>query len=276
MAEQCTGSSAACPPDITAPDGTSCNDNNTCSSGDICQGGVCTGTPNPDGCADDFLCYGAKATFTPIPNVRLVDQFEDIFVTVRKLKHLCTPADKNAEGVFDDVTHQASYTITQAPGTPKFVRRTNLLVENQFGQLRVDAYKRDLLLVPSNKNLSGPTPPPNLGAINVDHYKCYKAKTTAGTPRFVAQTVTVEDQFTTPKTFVLKKIRHLCNPVDKNNEGIKNSTVHLACYQAKPASGQPKHVRRTGVNTNNQLGALVLSTVKESELCIPSTKTITP
>jgi hypothetical protein len=35
-------------------------------------------------------------------------------------------------------------------------------------------------------------------------------------------------------------------------------------------------VRRTGVNTNNQLGALVLSTVKESELCIPSTKTITP
>jgi hypothetical protein len=278
VAEVCTGLSATCPPDVTAPDGTPCDDNSSCSTADECAGGVCVGTPDPDGCADDFLCYKVKGSFTPVPNVRLVDQFEDVFVDVRKLRNLCTPADKNSEGVFDDTTHLVAYMITGSPGTPKFIRRTNLLVENQLGSLRVDAYKRDLLLVPSNKSLTGPTTPPSIPSINVDHYKCYKAKTTAGTPRFVPTTVTVTDQFigVTPKTYTLKKLRHLCTPVDKNGEGIKNADAHLACYLAKAASGQPRHVRQTGVNTNNQFGPLVLGTVKESELCIPSTKTITP
>ena len=79
--------------------------------------------------------------------------------------------------------------------------------------------------------------------------------------------------FLSTKVFALKKIKHVCTPVDKNGEGIKTAVAHLACYQAKPASGQPKHVRRTGVNVNDQLGALVVGTIKESELCIPSLKT---
>ena len=182
-----------------------------------------------------------------------------------------SPADKNGEGIVDDVTHLQSYTIRAVSGTPSFVRRTNLKIDNQLGTLRVDAYKRDLLLVPVNKSLSGPTTPPNNNSINVDHYKCYKAKTTAGTPRFTVTSVTVGDQFTSPaKFFTLKKIKHLCTPVDKNGEGIKNSDVHLACYQVKVGSGQPKHVRRTGVNTNGQLGPMVLSTLQESELCVPA------
>jgi hypothetical protein len=89
-------------------------------------------------------------------------------------------------------------------------------------------------------------------------------------------TVSVSDQFTSPKLLTLKKVRHLCTPVDKNGEGIKNVNVHLACYQAKPANGQPKHARQLGVNTNNQFGPLVLGTVNEGELCIPSTKTVGP
>jgi hypothetical protein len=280
VAETCNGTSTACPVDAFQPDGTACNDNNVCSSPDTCQGGVCVGTPQ--NCADHYLCYKTKpaSPFTPIPNVHLVDQFEDIHADVRKPKLLCPPADKNGEGIVDDVTHLEAYTIKAVAGTPKFVRRTNIQVTNQFNPttpLRVDAYKRDLLLVPSNKNLTGPTTPPDNNAINVDHYKCYKVKTTPGTPRFTVQTVTVGDQFNNPpKIFVLKKIKHLCTPVDKNGEGTKNADGHLACYQAKGASGQPKHVRRLGVNINNQFGPLVLGTVKESELCIPSLKTLTP
>ena len=130
--------------------------------------------------------------------------------------------------------------------------------------------------MPSNKKLGSPATPPDNNAINVDHYKCYKVKTTAGTPRFTVTSVTVSDQFTTPKFITLKKIKHLCTPVDKNGEGIKNGDVHLACYQTKVGSGQPKHVRRTGVNTNGQLGSIVLGTIKESELCVPSLKTVGP
>jgi len=55
---------------------------------------------------------------------------------------------------------------------------------------------------------------------------------------------------------------------------VKSSAIHLACHQASPASGRPKHVRPTGVNVADQLGALVLGTIKESELCIPSLETL--
>ena len=119
--------------------------------------------------------------------------------------------------------------------------------------------------------------PPDNNSINVDHYKCYKAKTSAGAPRFTAQTISFTDQFTSPaKTLVLKKLKHVCTPVSYQGEAIKNSDAHLACYQGKPAPGQPRHVRRNGVTTANDLGTLVLGTVKESEFCIPSIATVLP
>jgi hypothetical protein len=42
----------------------------------------------------------------------------------------------------------------------------------------------------------------------------------------------------------------------------------------KGVSGQPKHVRQTGVHINNQIGVSVFGTTKESEICIPSIKTL--
>ncbi len=125
--------------------------------------------------------------------------------------------------------------------------------------------------MPSGKNLTGTATAPDNNTIGVDHYKCYKAKVSAGTPRFTVQTVSVADQFQSPaKTLVLKKIKHLCTPVGVNGQAIKSPTIRLACYLAKTASGQPRHTPRTGVNTNNEFGPLVFGTVKESELCIPT------
>jgi hypothetical protein len=273
VAEVCTGLSSTCPADVTLPDGTVCNDSNSCTTPDTCQGGVCTGTPAPDGCADDFLCYKNRGIhITPIASVTLADQFETTTATILKPKVLCPPADKNAGGVIDTTTHLQGYQIKQAT---RHVRRTNVLIQNQIGTLRIDTIKPDLLLVPAAKNLVSPPPAPNNNSHNVDHYKCYKVKVTPGTPRLPRGIqVNVTDQFTSPaKIFDLKKPRHLCNPVDKNGEGIKNPNAHLFCYLAKGARGQPRHVRRTGVNTNNQFGPLVISTIKESELCIPSLKT---
>jgi hypothetical protein len=275
VAESCDGSSTACPADASAPNSTPCNDSNVCTAPDTCQGGVCTGTPNGDLCGDDFLCYKVKpASAFPLTVVSLVDQFEnDPAAAVRKVKHVCTPADKNAEGVLDPVTHQVSY---QIKSSFRHVRRVNVLVQNQIGSLRVDTLKADLLLVPSNKNLLAQPPAPNNSLINVDHYKCYKVKVTAGTPRLPKGiTVSVGDQFNAPaKVFALKKAKHLCNPVSKNGEVIKNASAHLLCYIAKGVAGQPKHVRRSGVQTNNQFRPEVLRTIKESELCIPSVKTL--
>jgi hypothetical protein len=68
----------------------------------------------------------------------------------------------------------------------------------------------------------------------------------------------------------VKKPKHLCLPVDKNGEGIDDPSTLLVCYKAKPARGQPKHAKRTGVTTVNQFGSEQLDTVKEDELCVPS------
>jgi hypothetical protein len=276
LAEACDGASAACPADAPAPNGTLCSDGNQCTNADMCQAGVCVGTPAATGCIDHFLCYKSKITgFAPIPDVHLVDRYEDIHVTVKKAKHECEPADKNGEGILDPTTHLASFLIKAIPGTPKHVKQTNISVTNQIGTLSVDTVKPDLLLVPSNQDLTSPPSPPVLSSINVGHFKCYKIKVTSGTPKFPKGVqVSVAGELTSPaKTFDLKKPRHLCLPVDKNGEGYPDPNAHLFCYLAKPALGQPKHVRRTGVQVANQFGAQVAATIKEDEFCVPSVVT---
>jgi hypothetical protein len=91
--------------------------------------------------------------------------------------------------------------------------------------------------------------------------------------------------------------------VDKNDEGIKDPAAHLMCYQATPVAKtctaqaplnagevckkeedcggttkvsafcvlQPKHQPVTGIFVSNQFGSEQVDTVKEEELCIPST-----
>jgi hypothetical protein len=53
----------------------------------------------------------------------------------------------------------------------------------------------------------------------------------------------------------------------------KNPAAYLVCYLVVPASGQPHHQPRTGVQTANQFGTGVVNTIKEKELCVPSTRT---
>ena len=160
-------------------------------------------------------------------------------------------------------------------GEPKQVKKTNILVKNQFGDLFVDTKKPDLLLVPSFKALNESAPEVTSG-FPVDHFKCYKVKITEGKPEFVPLTVPVKDQFE-DKDFEVKKPTRLCNPVGKKVDGVltevNNPDGHLMCYKVKPAEGQPKHVKIIGeIHVNNQFGSLRLDTKEEKELCMPSEK----
>jgi hypothetical protein len=276
VAESCTGLGPACPADAFLPDGTPCSDGIDCTA-DACSGGVCVGTPDLDVCQDEFLCYKTKTTQAIVlPTVSLMDQFESGSYVVVKGKQLCVPANNNGSGIVDPVTHLRSYQIRPASGTPRHQRQLGVKVENAFGELHVDTVKPDLLLVPANKDLDSPPPMPDPQLHDVDHYKCYKIKVTPGTPPFPkGVAASLSDQFTNPpKSLLLKKPRHLCNPVEKNGEPIKNPTGHFLCYKAK--GGVPKHVHRSGVQVATQFGVEVLDTVKEDEVCIPSTKSLSP
>jgi len=70
----------------------------------------------------------------------------------------------------------------------------------------------------------------------------------------------------------VKKPRYLCNPVNKNNEGIHNSVSHLMCYQIKQVKGDPKFVKVVGVFVNNQFGPEQLDVKAPAELCVPALK----
>lgn len=57
IAETCTGSSSACPPDVTQPNDAPCSDGNGCTDTDRCLGGVCATPELCDGRDND--CDGA-------------------------------------------------------------------------------------------------------------------------------------------------------------------------------------------------------------------------
>ncbi|MBI1987279.1 MAG: DUF4915 domain-containing protein [Nitrospinae bacterium] len=252
-----------------------------------------------------FLCYQVSTTkktpnFSP-RNVQLSDQFDDRLFDVKKPDSLCTPADKNGEGIGDPATHLEGYQIKLAKGQPKHEKRTNVRIDNQFGTLFVDTKVADRLLVPTAKDLDNPVNPPDPSAHNVDHYKCYtfnvkkniceddptvRCKTNTdctkaglpggcnpGFPKGLE--ATVGDQFADPpKLFGISKPTSLCTPAEKEDEEIKNPSTHLMCYQVKPATGEPRHVPQVGIHLSNQFGSEQLDTSKEKELCVRSSKTL--
>ena len=107
-----------------------------------------------------------------------------------------------------------------------------------------------------------------------DHFKCYKAGTARGTPKFAVTTVPLADQFETKLTD-LKKPSLLCNPADKNGEGVADPTAHLECYVSKDTKTDPKQPRfklTTPVTITNQFGFGVMQIKKPHVTCVPSEK----
>lgn len=141
---------------------------------------------------------------------------EDRTFFVKKPNRLCIPVDKNGEGIEDPATSYLTYPIKQAgkvcnAGTnqdlpcgddedcplggagscqeiPKFdgkaADNVNILVEDQFTNIRVNASKVDFLMVPASMCegdddatcvVGGNAAP---AADTEEHFKCYKAKAT--------------------------------------------------------------------------------------------------
>ena len=98
-----------------------------------------------------------------------------------------------------------------------------------------------------------------------DHYECYTVIKAANQ---LATKVTLADQFS-KDTAMTVTAHFLCNPVDKNGEGIPAKEVHLVCYDIVVAnpSKQPFHVV-----TVNQLEKNELYVNGPQMLCVPSTK----
>ena len=79
--------------------------------------------------------------------------------------------------------------------------------------------------------------------------------------------MTTTDQFGSAFTRVVRPLR-LCNPADKNGEGIDDPASHLMCYQANDEGiFDRRHVKVT-----NQFGEMTLSVIRPESLCLPAEK----
>jgi hypothetical protein len=253
------------------PDSTPCADTdaNVCTVAG-CEAGQCVQSHIPDVCEtpNHFTCYEIKPfAFTAIPNVSLVDQFGSSVVSAERPHKFCAPADKNGEDPTapTDPDHLTAYKIRN-----RFTKVLNQTVQNQFGTIKVDVVKPDLLFVPTLKSLAAPAPGAPIDPA-VDHFQCYKAKRSKGSPKFQKiLNVNVEDQFGTGLIDLLKP-SHLCAPANKRNEepGAELHPFHLLCYKVKArAPFNQKHVW-----LGNQLGSLNdLLLVRRQEFCVPSLK----
>jgi Mg-chelatase subunit ChlD len=127
----------------------------------------------------------------------------------------------------------------------------------------------------------------------VDHFKCYSAAPPgAGSDdedekdgdnnnsssnnedkRSSAQRiVTLEDQFGAGRASV-KRAKLLCNPVDKNGEGISQREFHLVGYGIEPIN---RKFAKRRVEVRNQFGVQILKVGKPDTLLVPSSKSIAP
>jgi hypothetical protein len=106
----------------------------------------------------------------------------------------------------------------------------------------------------------------------LDHFLSYRAKTTRGTPKFQKILgLNLTDQFEMA-SFDIQKPVAICNPGDKNNEGIVDLDTHLVNYKIKPGEGQPTHVRQTNIRVDNQLGVIIVDTTRPERLLVPTAK----
>lgn len=106
--------------------------------------------------------------------------------------------------------------------------------------------------------------PPPRGEL--PNFKCYAAKFPPPF-RSTRRPVTLLDQFGTTNATVLQPFE-ICNPVDKNGEGIDDPEAHLMCYKLRVTSRRVRHE----VASYDQFGSEELRTGGSRVLCQPALK----
>jgi cysteine-rich repeat protein len=102
---------------------------------------------------DHYKCYKIKVAkgtpkFPKDVSITLADQFiasAQVFSVV-KPTHLCTPVDKEGEGIKHSAIHQLCYSVKRSVKNPQHL---GLYTHNQFGAERLDTIQESRVCVPS-------------------------------------------------------------------------------------------------------------------------------
>ena len=104
-----------------------------------------------------------------------------------------------------------------------------------------------------------------------NHFKCYDVLDWGDWRPTKAE---LKDQFGLSEAAVVKP-QYLCNPVDKNGEGVPNPKYHLVCYTVHDdPQGDTPRVKEVTVKNQFYEGPLWVG--MSEILCVPSMKSYTP
>jgi len=220
--------------------------------------------------ARHFMCYELDKILIN-ETVELVDVFGGASGTIKNMKRICNPADKNGEDpqAVDFPDHLVNFELDSPPFS-----NVDVEVTNQFGaNVKVELLRATRLLVPTRKGALGDPPAPPAGPPNpalIDHFRCYSAK--GKNPN---ESVTIDDQFNPsgPYPLDIKKPRTVCLPANKNGEGFINANgangPGLVCYEADNPDRQEY---KGDFIVDNQLtgGPLLREVHGPRELCVQS------
>jgi hypothetical protein len=245
------------------------------------------GGPPPGPPLDHFQCYAATEPAPPLPvpsTIRLTDEFGGpVRVNVGAVTALCNPVLKVHGSVTYPIVHPdlhlVCYAITQRPAPPA----VNVTVDNQFNtagrQHPLTVTRPRSVCLPSYKSTTAAPPTGSEPLSNLDHFKCYDARSTGSVPGKPAS-VMLQDQFAAGvRDDKVGAIYALCNPVTKRDANgtfpPRFPTLHLVCYRLTDVAPLSRNV--TVANQFNAPGRYRHLTVKTpSGLCLPSYKTIVP
>jgi hypothetical protein len=200
---------------------------------------------------DHYKCYQAAGAPVDV-GVTILDQFQFHETLVLEPKLFCTPADKNDEGIDDEINHLTCYRTDPVGQTPGLIP-----ISNQFSALdQLELIEPDLLCVPSTKELVPPA----------EHFNVYRAQGPDG------PAVTMVDQFGNQPTD-LGVVSLFMVPADKNDEGIFDPFTHLTCHDIEDV--MPSAIPYVSV-TNQFVTDQPLAIGDPRELCVPTEKLIAP
>jgi hypothetical protein len=207
---------------------------------------------------EHFMVY--RATGPDGPAVSMEDQFGTQNTDLGLTSLFMVPADKNNEGIFDPFTHLTCYDIEDDVSPQASIG--DVTVTNQFGSDQpLDVGFAKELCVPTEKLIAP-------GPIDGDHYRCWEVSDPSGASLGIG--VDLVDQFQGFATSVVDPYR-LCNPVDKNGEGILDQESHLVCYTLQPEGD----FLDFAIPIQNQFFSLANVDLEQPfALCAPSTKTV--
>jgi hypothetical protein len=233
--------------------------------------------PLPPTPPDHFLCYNAKAEVPPHA-VGVADQFypeTPLTLIADKLNGFCNPVRKNDTGVNYPLRHMTCYSLKQQPKPLGMVVHVMNQFEIEPRHLIVAEPTQFCLPATKSENLSVP-PAQGPDSLLFDHFLCYNVKSLDAP--FVPFVVRLQDQFMPDglQDFVVEKVVSLCNPADKNDEGITDPVNHYVCYSLNKGPKGKRQVLGWDQFTpiEPSLVVPVVTVLEPLTLCLPSEKQV--